>query len=258
MKRFFMLFALFTISPLVGFYSGVGVGWNSIDEAFKSDLFTSEDKSGQDRYDTHMNRLVPMITVGHKFFSCDGWVVDISAEWKYLNYRTTNVNSSRGQILPNASFSSKNIFGDDVVRDFTSKTCLNNEVVLLGGLGRELCTGSLYLGIGPFFLNGSNSIFVTAVHTPNGVGDHLISTSVKKRKIVWGGAIQARYQFFFDQNYFIDIAYSYLQTGKHDFKNSVNAAVLNGSDTPGTVTLFLKRQIKFSIQELMISMNLKF
>lgn len=258
MKRFFMLFTLFTTSPLVAFYAGVGAGWNSIDENFKSDLFTSEDKSGRDRYDTHMNRLVPMATIGHKFFFCDGWVADISAEWKYLNYRTPNMNSSRGQILPNGSFSSKNIFGDDVVRDFTSKTCLNNEVILLGSLGKEICNGSLFLGVGPFFLDGSNSIFVTAVHTPNGVGDHLISTFVKKRKIVWGGAIQARYQFFFDQNFFIDIGYSYLKTGKYEFKNSGNAATLNGSNTPGTVTLFLKRHIKFTIQELTILMNLKF
>lgn len=258
MKRFFLLFTLFATSPLLGFYAGVGVGWNSIDENFKSSLHTSEDKSGRDRYDTHLNRLVPMATVGHDFFFCDGWVLDISAQWKYLNYKTPNMNSSRGQILPNASFSSKNIFGDDVVRDFTSKTCLNNEVILLGSLGKEICNGALFLGVGPFFIDGSNSIFVTAVHTPNGVGDHLISTSVKKRKIVWGGAIQAGYQFFLGQNFCIDIGYSYLQTGKCDFKNSVNAATLNGSDTPGTVTLFLKRKMKFTVQELTISMNLMF
>lgn len=258
MRQCFLLIALFVNHSLFGFDAAIGFAWNSIDESFKSKLSTNENKSGKDRYETSVNRLAPVISVGHHFCFCNDWVARISAEWKYLNYRTPNLNSSRGQILPNATFSSINIFGPKVIRDFTSKTHLYNEVLLLGSVGREICNGFLYLGLGPVLFNASNSIFVSSVHTPNGVGDHLISSSVKDRKIIWGGAVQAGYQYFFNPNYFINIGYTYIQTGTYHFKNSVNASTLNGFNNPGPTTLSLKRAIKFTVQEFALSMNLMF
>lgn len=258
MKRIIFLFALFLIQPLFGFHVGIGYSWNTIDETFHSKLVTNENKSGKDRYETQMNRLAPTIELGHQFCLCNDWIVGFSAKWKYLNYKTPNVNSSKGQIIPNATFSSINIFGPNVLRDFTSKTRLYNEVILLGFLGKEMLNGYAYLGLGPVFFNASNHVYVSSVHTPNGVGDHLVSTSVKNNKIIWGGAIQTGYQYFVSPRYFIDISYTYLQTRKRHFNKSVNAAILNGSNTPGATTLFLKRSIAFAAQEFSMSANILF
>lgn len=206
-----------------------------------------------------MNRLAPFVKVGHQFFfCCDNGFVGLSAEWKYLGYNTPNENSSRGQILPNAEFSSFNFFGPEVTRDFTSKTRLNNEVMLLASFGGCITQGYVFLAFGTVFFDASNRIFVSSVHIPNGSGSHLVSTSVRDHKIIWGGAARAGYQYFFCHNYFFDISYTFLQTGKNHFKNAVNAAILNGSDTPGPVTLFLNRDIKFTVQEIILSMNFAF
>lgn len=258
MKKFVSLYALLAHLSLFGFDIGVGFGLSSIDESFSSNLSTNEDRSGKDRYETHVNRLVPRVTIGHQFCIFDDFVTGISLEWKYLNYATTNENSSRGQILPNASFSSINIFGPEVIRDFTSQTRVYNEVLLLGSFGKEICNGFLYVGLGPALFNASNSIYVSSVHVPNGTGDHLVSTSVKDRKIMWGGAIQAGYSYFLSENVFVNMGYTYIQTGTSHFKNSVNTALLNGFDNPGPTTLSLKRALKFTVQEMVFSMNLGF
>jgi hypothetical protein len=258
MKKLFLFCAIFASHSLFGFYAGVGFGINTIDENFKSNLSSSEDRSGKDHYNTHKNRWVPMVTLGHQFNFCGDWLVDLSAEWKYINYKTCNVGSSRGQILPNATFSSINFFGPEVLRDFTSITRLNNEVLLLASIGKEVCSGIVYFGIGPVVFNGSNTIYVSSIHTPNGTGDHLTSGSVKANKTLWGGAARIAYRYFLNENYFINIGYTYMQTGSAQFKNTANAAELNGFDTPGPTTLFLKRSIKFTVQELIVSMNLAF
>jgi outer membrane protein W len=259
MKIIAFLFALLLAHPLLAeFHAGAGLSWNTIDETFDSNLHTNENKSGRDRYQTSKNRLAPVVQLGYRFSLCNDWAMGILAQWKYLNYKTPNVNSSRGQILPNATFSSINIFGPGVMRDFTSKTRLNNEVKLLGYLGKQVIEGYAYLGLGPVFFTASNSLYVSSVHTPNGVGDHLISTSVKSHKTVWGGAAQAGYQYCLNSNFFINISYTYLQSRKSHFNNSANTDILNGANNPGATTLFLKRAIKFSAQEFTLSMNLVF
>lgn len=258
MKHIIFLFVLLLTHPLAAFHVGVGFSWNTIDETFDSTLSTNENKSGRDRYEASMNRFAPVVQLGHQFPLCNDWEIGFLAQWKYLNYKTPNVSSSRGQILPNASFSSINIFGPNVIRDFTSKTRLTNEVIVLGYLGKQVMQGCAYLGLGPVLLTASNSLYVSSVHIPNGVGDHLISTSVTSHKVVLGGAAQAGYQYCLDKNFFINISYTYLQTGKYHFNNSVNAAILNGTSHPSGTTLCLKRAIKFSVQEFMLSMNLGF
>lgn len=260
MKKIIFLFALLIASPLAAFNVGVGFSWNTIDEKFSSNLHTNEDRSGQDRYQTDKSRFAPVVQLGHRFSTCicNDWSVGVMAQWKYLNYKTPNENSSRGQILPNATFSSINIFGDDVHRDFTSKTRLSNEVLLLGYLGREVACGYAYLGAGPVFFTASNSIFVSSVHTPNGTGDHLVSTSVKSNRVVWGGAVQLGYQYFLNCDSFLNISYTYMQTGSGHFKNTANAAQLNGFDTPGATILTLSRSIRFTTQELICSVNMMF
>jgi outer membrane protein W len=258
MKNIIFLFALLLTHPIFGLHVGAGFSWNTIDETFDSKLHTNENRSGKDRYETSKNRLAPVIQLGHRFCLCDDWIIGILAQWKYLNYKTPNVNSSRGQILPNATFSSINIFGPDVKRDFTSKTRLNNEVMLLGYLGKEVMKGYAYLGLGPAFFTASNSVYVSSVHVPNGVGDHLISTSVTRHKTIWGGAAQAGYQYCLNPCSFINISYTYLQSGRYRFNNSANAAILNGANNPGPTTLFLKRALQFSVQEFTCSMNLVF
>lgn len=258
MRKTLFLFALLLTQPLAAFYGGVGLGWNTVDETFNSNLHTNEDRSGRDRYEASMNRFAPVVQLGHQFAFCNDWAVGILAQWKYLNYKTPNENSSRGQILPNATFSSINIFGGDVHRDFTSKTRLKNEVMLLGYFGKQVGDGYAYLGLGPILFTASNSVYVTSVHTPNGVGDHLISTSVTSHKVMWGGAAQVGYQYCLNENFFLNASYTYSQTASYRFKNTVNAAILNGADEPGPTTLFLSRSLKFSAQEFMLSMNIGF
>lgn len=240
------------------FHAGVGLSYNTIDETYKSILSTNEDRSGKDHYAASQSRLAPAIELGYQLPLCNDFVVGALLQWKYLNYRTPNEGSSRGQILPNATFSSINIFGPEVVRDFTSKTRVDNEFLLLGYLGQQMGNGYGYIGAGAACLTASNRIYVTSVHTPNGTGDHLISTSVKNHKAIWGGAAQVGYQYNLGCNSMISINYTYMQTGSYRFNNTANASLLNGSTLPGPTTLFLQRSIKFSSQEFSLTMNLNF
>ena len=259
MKKTILLFSLLLSFPLIGeFHAGLGFSWNTIDETFNSTLSTNEDRSGKDLYTASANRLAPVVELGYKLPICNDFVVGALVQWKYLNYRTPNVSSSRGQILPNASFSSINIFGPEVVRDFTSKTRLENEVMLLGFLGQQMGNGYAYLGVGPVCLTASNRVYVTSVHTPNGVGDHLVSTSVSNHQTIWGGAVQAGYQYCLGDNSLININYTYMQSGRYRFNNSINTNLLNGADNPGATTLFINRDIRFSSQEFMLTMRLSF
>jgi outer membrane protein W len=257
-KIVFLLGLLLTHHSLAGFHVGVGFSCTTIDETFQSTLLTNENRSGRDQYETSVNRLAPVVQLGHRFPLCNDWAIGILAQWKYLNYKTPNVNSSRGQILPNATFSSINIFGPEVRRDFTSKTRVNNEVMLLGCLGKQIINGYAYVGVGPVFFTASNRIYVSSVHIPNGVGDHLISTFVTSDRTLWGGAAQVGYQYCLNPNSFVNIGYTYLQSGKYLFNNTANTAILNGANNPGATTLFLRRTIKLSAQEFMCSMNLVF
>lgn len=257
MKSLVLSFALLMAYPLAGFQCGIGFSWNTIDETFSSNLHTNEDKSGKDRYEASQNRLAPAVLLSHEFPFCDEGFIGLLAEWKYLNYKTPNVSSSRGQILPNATFSSINIFGPEVIRDFTSKTHLDNEIMLLAYFGKVIMNGSLYLGLGPVFFTALNRVYVSSVHIPNAVGDHLISTSVKRHKVISGGAVQLGYQYCLEP-FSLIINYTYLQSAKYDFNNTVNAGILNGADTPGRITLFLKRNIKFSSQGFQLLMNFVF
>lgn len=238
-------------------YAGVGFSWNTIDETFRSNLSTNENRSGKDQYETQQVRLAPTVEIGHQF-CFNGWTGSLEAQWQFLNYKTPNLNSSRGQILPNATFSSINFFGPMVVRDFTSKTRLYNEVKLMAQVGRELFQGSAYLGLGPVFFNASNSLYVSSVHMPNGTGDHLVSTSVRSQRIIWGGAFQAGYHYCPCSNFSVNLGYTYMQTGRNPFNNTINAAVLNGFTIPGSTFLTLKRTLEFSIQEFFGSINLLF
>lgn len=258
MKKTILFALLFTHTLAAEFYGGVGFGWNTIDESFNSKLSTNESISGKDRYTTNTSRFAPVVELGYLYPLCNDWGIGISAQWKYLNYKTPNENSSHGQILPNATFSSINIFGPDVKRDFTSKSRLKNEVLLLAYIGKQVLNGYAYLGVGPALITASNSLYVSSVHTPNGTGNHLVSTSVTKHKNLWGGAAQAGYQYCLNYNSFINISYTYLQTGSYRFTNSANAAILNGASTPGPTTLSLSRSLKFTAQEFMVSLNLVF
>lgn len=258
MYKTLLLFCLLFAHSLTAFHGGVGVAFNTIDETFDSILSTNENRSGQDRYDVSKNRLAPVIQVGHRMDFCNEWKIGFLAQWKYLNYKTPNMSSSRGQLLPNATFSSINIFGPEVVRDFTSITRLSNEVKVLGYVGKQVARGLAYIGVGPALITASNSIYVSSVHTPNGTGDHLISTSVKSNRTMWGGAAQVGYQYVLDANSFINISYSYMQTGRYHFSNSANAAQLNGFDDPGATTLFVSRTVKCTSQEWMCSVDLMF
>lgn len=259
MKRIICLLALFLTHHLSGyFHFGAGFSWNTIDEIYDSTLITDEDRSGRDKYEASRNRLAPFLEVSCQMPVCKDWLFGVLADWKFLNYETPNVNSSRGQILPNATFSSINIFGEDVHRDFTSKTSLINEFKFLGYLGKQLIKGYAYIGIGPVLYNATNRIYVSSVHIPNGVGDHLISTSATSNKTIWGGALRLGYQLCFNPNFFVNLGYGYSETGRNRFNNTVNAAILNGADEPGPTTLFLKRKIKFRAQELLFSVNLLF
>lgn len=258
MKKIICLLALSFTLPLAGFHAGIGMAWNSIDETFDSNLSINPTTGGRDRYESSMNRLAPVVQLGHRIPLCDNWLAGVLAQWKYLNYKTPNMGSNHGQILTNATFSSINIFGPDVDRDFTSKTRLSNEGMLLGYLGREMMRGYAYFGLGAVVYTASNSIYVSSVHVPNGVGNHLISTSVTNHKAVWGGAGQVGYQYCLNSNSFINLGYTYIQTASGSFSNSANAAILNGADAPGPTTLSLSRAIKFAVQELALSVNLGF
>lgn len=237
-----------------GIYAGVGGSGSTIDESFNSKL-SIPTASAYDSYSASRTRLTPLVQVGYWMPLSRGWLWGAVSQWKYLGYNTPNVNTSRGQYLPNASFSSQNFFGSMVNRDFSSLTRVNNEFLLLLYGGMQVNRGFAYLGLGPSAFTGCNRIYNSSVHIPNGTGNTLISTSVTSCKTLWGGAIQAGYNYYFDPTWFLNFNYTYVQSGWFTFKNSINTALYNGANTPSGPTLTLNRQVRLSTQEIMVSIN---
>jgi len=237
-----------------GFYTGIGASANTTRENFSSNIFSSTNRSAHDSYVTSANQLAPMLQLGY-FNTQQNWLWGVAAQWKYLNYQTPNENSSNGQHIANSSFSSINFFGPNIERDFASETKINNEFLFLAYFGLPLAQGYGYFGLGPALLTASNHIYLNSIHTPNGTGDHLISTSVNRDKVMWGSAAQIGYNYFFNPCWFMNINYTYLQTATTNFNNTVNAAIYNGASAPGPTTLTLKRDIRINPQEVMISIN---
>lgn len=238
-----------------GIYAGLGGSWNTIDETFNSTFLTSSHNSAWDHYAVNLNRLAPMVQVGYWAPICNPWLWGVEAQWKYLGYKTPNVNTSRGQYIQNASFSSINIFGDKVIRDFTSQTKIDNEVLLLLYFGMQLQNGYAYLGLGPTLFTATNNIYVSSVHTAMDGGDNLSSNSVNSSKTMWGGAAQVGYNYYFASTCFLNLNYTYSKSGTYHFNNTVNAATLNAAGVPGPTTVNLNRKINFGIQEVMFSIN---
>jgi hypothetical protein len=87
------------------------------------------------------------------------------------------------------------------------------------------------------------------------VGDTLISNSVTADKNLWGGAAQVGYNFYINPTWFINLGYTYAQTGKSRFENSANAAVLNGAGVPGPNTVTISRTVSLAVQNVMFSVN---
>lgn len=198
---------------------------------------------------------MPLVDFGYATPICGQWVCGLSAHWKYLGYKTPNVDANLGQHIPNATFSSINFFGPNVLRDFTSLTRLNQEFLSLVFGGMRLQNGYVYFGVGPLFFASSNSIYVSSVHIPNGIGDFLISASSTDHKTSWGVATQLGYNYYLGATCFLSMSYTYAQTRKIHYNNTVNAAQLNGENIPGPTNLYLDRSIGFSSQEILISIN---
>jgi outer membrane protein W len=241
-----------------GFYAGLGASANSINENYSSTIFSSNSRSARDSYNVNSNQLAPMLQIGYRQPLPKNWLWGIVAQWKYLNYRTPNVDSSNGQHIANASFSSINYFGANIERDFASQTKLNNEFLLLFYIGYQMMQGYGYFGLGPAFITATNHVYLNSVHTPNATGDHLITTSVESNKTMCGGAAQLGYNYFITPSWFVNLNYTYLQTTNTGFNNTTNAAIYNGASTTGPTSLTLKRNITFSTQEVMLSVNKAF
>lgn len=238
-----------------GLYAGIGGSWNTIDESFGSTLITSNGRSGRDNFDMSHSRLAPMVQIGYWRPLCQGWLWGVAAQWKYLNYVTPNDDATRGEHLPNASFSSINIFGANITRDFSAQTRVNNEVAFLLYIGKQLQNGYAYLGMGPVLFTAANSLYVFSVHKANGIGANLVSNSVTNKKTIWGGMVQVGYNYYLNPTFFLNFNYSYSQTATNEFNNSINTAIFNGFATPGPITLNLNRSVNLKVQEVMFSIN---
>jgi hypothetical protein len=238
-----------------GFYLGLGGSFNTINETFNSTLTSSDGKAGLDNYHASRNRLAPNAQFGYWAPICQEWLWGIKAQWKYLDYYTPNVDASRGQHLSNVSFSSINFFGPNVMRDFSSETRINNAFLSLVYFGFRVGNGYAYLGVGPTLFTAQNSISVNSVHTPDGVGDILISTSQDCNKTLVGGTAEIAYNYYLSRSCFVSVSYNYSHARENQFDNTINAAILNGANLPGPTTLSLGRSVGLDFQEVLFSIN---
>ncbi len=236
-----------------GFYTGFGGSFNTIDERFNSTIFTSTFKGAFDDYQVSRNRLSPSLQLGYWRPISSNWLWGISAQWEYLNYKTINVNTTHGQNLPNATFSSINIFGPDIMRDFSAQTKANSVANILFYGGERFLKSYFYVGLGPSLFFTSNNVAVSSVHV--GGGDTLVSSLVDAKKTLVGAAAQVGYNYYLNPLYFIGFNYTYSHSQKYQFKNTANAALLNGAINPGPIGVNINRFISISDQHLMVSIN---
>lgn len=237
-----------------GFYGGVGGSWNTVDETFNSLLLTSAANSAEDHYDISDNRFAPMVQLGYWAPWRTEWLWGIAAQWKHLYYNSFNEDSNLGQHLQNASFASINIFGPNVIRDFSSQTRINNEVMALFYLGEQFKHSYVSLGLGPVLFTTRSNVYVSSVHHPIGGGDNLLSTGVQSNNILWGGAAQAAYNYYINPTWFLTVSYTYAQSAKRTFNNQESTLLLNGG--AGVPALLdVNRTVRIIAQDVMFSIN---
>ncbi|WP_298623349.1 hypothetical protein [uncultured Legionella sp.] len=246
--------AISLITP--GLYMGVGGGWSLTEEDYHSTFRTNTGNGAIDHYNAAQNRIIPMAQLGYWAPVHSDWLWGLAGQWLYAGYKTTNENSNLGQHIPNASFSSINIFGPDVIRDFSAQTKVTNEARVLLYAGQQLKQGYVYLGIGPAVLAVSNTMYVSSIHSaPNTNSDTLYSNSAKTNKTLWGGAAQVGYNYYINPSYFINFSYTYTQTAKHQFDNSTNTALFNGAMSAGPNLLSMNRRVSIAQQDVAITIN---
>lgn len=244
--------------PLIssGPYVGVGGSWSFTEEEYRSTFRTSTGNGAIDHYNAEQNRVIPIAQLGYWAPAHSEWLWGIAAQWLYSGYKTVNENSNLGQHIPNATFSSINIFGPDVIRDFSSQTGVNNAARLLFYAGQQFKQGYAYLGIGPAVMSASNSVYVSSIHSaPDTNSDTLFTNSVKSNNTMWGGAAQVGYNYFINPGYFINFSYTYTQTGTYQFNNTTNTALFNGAASPGPNMLNIDRRISIAQQDIAITIN---
>lgn len=279
-----------------GLYAGLGGSWNTVDEDFNSTLssveflnvggaspFAITTSTAFDNYNVSLNRLAPMAQLGYWAPIDNEWLWGVVAQWKYLGYetptdRTSNgsgESSGNGQALGNANSILPVGFGGILgagaqLDQFSSQTHVSNEVLLLVYFGAQYEKGYFYLGLGPALFTAHNTIYASGQtvfttidgSTANTVANSL-SVSTSTSKVLWGGAAQLGYNYYFKPTWFLGFNYTYALSGTYNFNSGAmpfssfgpSAGVIPIGFSEANSNISFSRSVSVTLQEVMFSIN---
>ncbi|RUR04480.1 outer membrane protein [Legionella sp. km772] len=182
-----------------------------------------------------------------------------------FSYRYLGITSSQspvdnfqsGQFVTTSGESS--FTGNYIVK--SAQTNINHELSLLGFIGQHFGKFNVYLGAGPVVFETQSHLYgmngfadIDGTHTDiTGSG-----TNFKNTQWMWGGAGQLGLKYQLDPTWFIDINYTYAQTGSNKYTDRTlftNTQVINGVSyvTTGVGSALSSQQI--TVQGIGLTVN---
>jgi len=238
-----------------GLYMGLGGSWNTVDMTVDTNiqqvapdaLATARQLSVANTKDSQ-SRLAPMGQLGYWGMIDDTWLWGLVGEYKYLNYNMNTASGNQGVVFPTTVSADTDAFGNLSVN-------LQHEFMILLYFGATYDKGYFYLGLGPVLFTLNDSVRHYFGGGTTFVGAPATFQSVSGSEVIWGGAAQLGYNYYFNPTWFLGFNYTYTVTGDYSLNNVGTAWHNPGSSASADRDLSFNRSYSFTVQEVMFSIN---
>lgn len=217
---------------------------------------TTPGSSAQDYLNAIDRQFAPMVQLGYWAPLGNVWLWGLQANYKYLGYGTNNEATLPviGSALNTANGSGFNF----TLANAGAYTTFTNELLLLAYMGIQFDPGFFYCGIGAAMWSLHD--FVGPQVQSNITGAFPVNYTynyAKATNTLWGGAIQAGFNYYLSPTWFLDASYTFAMSGTYTKSQSISYAVFNndGFSGYGSSYVTLSRKIQLETQELMLSVN---
>ncbi len=191
-------------------------------------------------------------------FGASNWLWGAKVFYRYLDATatTSDIDPQAGMLTTVSGTDS--FTGHVVIGSY--RTLLKHEIAFVPFIGRSIARGYVYLGAGPALFATETKIdnaigfahFNGTVADVTGTGDNFASS-----QWVWGGVAQIGLTYYLDDNWFLDLNYSYARTA--EFESDFSAPF--ASTSAGyyfTGTLFVSPSQHVTDQFVTLSINSRF
>jgi opacity protein-like surface antigen len=274
----------FTV-PVSGFFAGVGVSrsyfnFTNLDSysqgvskgyslVYQSEYTGAASGSTNTGLLNGVSNSSPAAQLGYyqRFSKASPWVWGLKATYAFLNAEAqsdkTLLVPQSGGYTPPIGAGNGHLTGNVVIKSVTAK--VNNQIGLLPILGRAYKRGFVYLGGGPAWsqtIISNNGVDGTAVNVATG----RIDSQTDREKYNFTGSswsvgwqVSAGATYFIDSRTFLDLSYSYAQTGYTSIPYSANFRGIDyGDATLNEGTLSGNTNGAIANQSVILTINRRF